>query len=60
MKLIEHLEYGEVELYDLEKDPGETTNLAARMPERTRQLKTMLDQWRNDVDAAMPTRRSSH
>ncbi|MCP4640263.1 MAG: sulfatase-like hydrolase/transferase, partial [bacterium] len=58
-KLIEHLEYGEVELYDLAEDPGETTDLRAKMPERTRQLKAMLDEWRNDVDAAMPIRRSS-
>ena len=26
-------------------------------PERVSQLKMMLDQWRIDVDAAMPTRR---
>ena len=56
-KLIEHLEHGEIELYDIVRDPGETTNLAERMPKRARQLKTMLDQWRNDVDAAMPTPR---
>ena len=56
-KLIEHLEYGQFELYDLETDLGETTNLAEQNPERASQLKMMLDQWRIDVDAAMPTRR---
>jgi arylsulfatase A-like enzyme len=56
-KLIEHLEYGELELYDLKNDLGETTNLVERMPKRASQLKTMLDQWRDDLDAAMPARR---
>ena len=56
-KLIEHLEHGEIELYDLEQDLSETTNLAAKMPNQAKQLKTMLDQWRDDVHAAMPTRR---
>jgi uncharacterized sulfatase len=51
------LEYGQFELYDLETDLGETTNLAEQNPERASQLKMMLDQWRSDVDAAMPTRR---
>jgi arylsulfatase A-like enzyme len=56
-KLIEHLENGEIELYDLEQDLSETTNLAAKMPSQAKQLKTMLDQWRDDVHAAMPTPR---
>ena len=58
-KLIEHLEYGKVELYDLEEDLGETVNLAGRMPERTKDLKKRLDAWRKDVDAAMPTPRAT-
>ena len=56
-KLIEHLENGRIELFDLEKDLGETTNLAGKMPERASQLKTMLTSWRKDVGAAMPTRK---
>ena len=56
-KLIEHLERGEIELYDLEGDLGETTNLAEKMPGQAGKLKTMLHGWRSDVSAAMPTPR---
>ncbi|MDZ4853139.1 MAG: sulfatase [Pirellulaceae bacterium] len=34
-----------VELYDLAKDPHETTNLADTMPAQVSQLRTKLDQW---------------
>ena len=34
-----------VELYDLEKDPFETTNLAAAQPSRVSQLRQNLDKW---------------
>ncbi|NOX54333.1 MAG: sulfatase [Planctomycetes bacterium] len=54
-KLIEHLEYGEIELFDLQHDPGETRNLAERMPERAKGLRTMLERWRKRLNAAMPT-----
>jgi hypothetical protein len=54
---MEHLEHGEIELYDLEQDLGETANLAAKMPNQAKRLKTMLDQWRDDMHAAMPTPR---
>lgn len=33
------------ELYDLAHDPGETTNLAARHPEKVESLKTLLNRW---------------
>jgi len=56
-KLIEHLERGEIELYDLEGDLGETTNLAEKMPGQAGKLKTILHGWRSDVSAAMPTPR---
>lgn len=54
-KLIEHLESGKVELYDLEADVGETVNLAEKMPDVTKRLQSMLDRWRKEVGAEMPT-----
>jgi arylsulfatase A-like enzyme len=33
------------ELYDLEEDPGETTDLAGSFPDRVRELGTQLDAW---------------
>jgi hypothetical protein len=54
-KLIEWLEDGRVELYNLSKDPGERNDLAKEMPARAAELKDMLHKWRKSVDATMPT-----
>jgi len=51
MKLIEFLEGPSVELYDLSADPGETTDLSGEFPEKTRELKFLLDQWQEQVGA---------
>ena len=40
-----------VELYDLEKDPGETTDLAPGMPELAANLRAKLDAWKVSVGA---------
>ena len=40
----------EVALYDLDEDPGETTNLAADEPERVAAMGDALDNWRFDVE----------
>jgi arylsulfatase A-like enzyme len=53
-KLIEYLERGAVELYDLERDIGESVNLAGARPEVTERLRGMLRAWRERIDAAMP------
>ncbi len=58
-KLIESYENGKLELYNLRADPGERTDLAARMPERVRELRRMLDEWRRAVGAQMPPRKKS-
>ncbi len=54
-KLIEFYEDGKLELYNLRDDIGEKTDLAARMPEKTKELHQMLVDWRKSVDAQMPT-----
>jgi arylsulfatase A-like enzyme len=56
-KLIEWLEDGRLELYNLVRDPGESRDLAAAEPARAAQLKARLDRWRTDVHARMPSRR---
>ena len=43
------------ELFDLAKDPGETRDLAAALPEITKELMADLQSWWNDTDAKMPT-----
>lgn len=50
-KTFKHLDSGEYELYDLGKDPGETRNLAAEMPEKTAQMKAALEKVATDTNA---------
>jgi uncharacterized sulfatase len=54
-KLIEFLDEGTLELYDLSRDVGESHNLAAIRPERARRLRDRLAAWRAHVGARMPT-----
>ena len=54
-KLIEWFEDGSVELYDLETDLGESTNIAAERPEMADDLRSRLSAWRARVDAKMPS-----
>ncbi len=60
-KLIEWYEAGLLgdqehafELYNLEEDEGETTDLAGIMKDKTKELATKLTEWRKEVDAQMP------
>ena len=54
-KLIEYLDgTGDVELYHLSQDIGETTNLASEKAGRAADLKKKLHSWRHDVLARMP------
>ncbi len=54
-KLIEYLDgTGDLELYHLAKDLGETTNLASERPGRAAGLQKKLQQWREGVIARMP------
>ena len=54
-KLIEYLDgTGDLELYHLATDLGETSNLTESKPGRTADLKRKLANWRTDVVARLP------
>lgn len=53
-KLLEFFEHDRLELYNLDQDPGETTNLADAEPTRARDLQKALQSWRRQVGARMP------
>jgi arylsulfatase A-like enzyme len=53
-KLIEWLEDGRIELYDLDLDMSESTDLVTQMPEKAAGLLELLQEWRQSVDAGMP------
>ena len=55
-KLMEFLEDGRLELYNLRDDIGESRNLAAELPEKTRALHARLVAWRAAVQAPMPAK----
>ena len=54
-KLIEFLEDGRLELYNLAHDLGEQVDLAGAEPMRTARMKEQLHAWRQSVDAQMPS-----
>tara|TARA_B100000809_G_scaffold211638_1_gene215347 strand:- start:1788 stop:2171 length:384 start_codon:yes stop_codon:yes gene_type:complete len=53
-KLIEFYHYGQTELFNLAEDPGELKNLAAKYPEKFKQLKDKLAGWQQRMGAKMP------
>ncbi|WP_436716087.1 sulfatase [Roseiconus lacunae] len=53
-KLIHYFEDGRNELYDLENDPGEESDLSLTNPARTAELFQQLDKWLDEVDAKRP------
>ena len=54
-KLIEFYEDGRLELYNLTEDVSEKNNLVKNMPDKAAELHRILKNWRQDVDAQMPT-----
>ena len=50
-KLIEFLETGQLELYDLATDLGEAKNLVKTEPELAQELQAKLSNWRKEVGA---------
>ncbi|MCC9602929.1 sulfatase [Stieleria sp. JC731] len=53
-KLIHYFEDGRNELYDLDNDAGETSDLSLSNPAKTQQLWQQLDQWLTEVGAKRP------
>jgi arylsulfatase A-like enzyme len=54
-KLIEFYEDGRLELYNLTEDVSEKNNLVKHMPDKAAELHRILKNWRQDVNAQMPT-----
>jgi arylsulfatase A-like enzyme len=52
-KLLEYFENYHVQLFNLNEDIGEQTNLAEAMPEKVAELRGKLRAWRKEVDAQM-------
>jgi arylsulfatase A-like enzyme len=59
-KLIEHFNNMKVELYNLREDIGETRDLAAALPDKTKELRARLHAWRREVGAQMPAPNPNH
>lgn len=55
-KLIEFFEDGRAELYNLREDLGERNDLAAAMPQKAKELRSLLGDWRARVNAPVPTK----
>ena len=53
-KLFESLETGDVRLYDLQKDIGETTDIADTHPDMAKHLLNELHTWQKETNAPMP------
>ncbi len=53
-KLHQYFESGDLELYDLESDLGETTNVAERNSSITRELLNQMSTWRQQTNAPVP------
>ena len=53
-KLIEFYEDMHIELYNLKNDMEEKNNLVEAEPEKAEELKSLLHQWRVEVNAQMP------
>lgn len=52
-KLLDYFENNTMQLFNLKNDPGEQNDLSKQMPEKVKELKLLLDQWRKDVNADM-------
>ena len=55
-KLMEYLEDGRLELYNLKDDIGEKNNLVTQMPDKARELHARMRAWRTELKAPMPTK----
>jgi uncharacterized sulfatase len=53
-KLLEYLEDGRLELFDLVRDPGEQRNVAGEQAARAGEMKRRLQAWREQAGVQMP------
>lgn len=53
-KLIQYFENNDLELYNLKDDIGERKNLAKTHPEKLKELKYILEEWRLKTNAPVP------
>ena len=54
-KLIQYFEYNDLELYNLKEDIGEKNNLADTNRDKLKELLSILEKWREETDAPVPT-----
>jgi len=57
-KLIEKFEDGSVELYNLDADPGETSELSSTQTAKVEELQTRLQKWRESTGSKLPAERN--
>lgn len=55
LKLIRVYETGDLQLFNIAKDPGERRNLAAEMPDKVKELDRRLSAYLIDIKAQMPS-----
>ena len=55
-KLLEYFEDGGLELYNLDEDIGEKHNLAKTSPGKAKELLAMLQSWRSELKAPIPSK----
>jgi len=53
-KLVEHYDYGKVELFNLEEDLGEQTDLSEKLPEKAKELRRKMHDYLKSVNAKLP------
>ncbi|MDB4584375.1 sulfatase, partial [Draconibacterium sp.] len=54
-KLIQYFENDDLELYNLKSDVGEKYNLAESNPDKVKDLLKLLEDWRTETNAPVPT-----
>ncbi len=59
-RLVEFHQDNRIELYNLNRDIGETENLANELPDKAAELRGKLHAWRQRLDAQMPTPNPNH
>lgn len=59
-RLIDFHEDNSIRLYNVSRDIGEQTDLSSSMPDMAARLLSLLNQWRDSVDAQMPTPNPSY